>query len=95
MTENGAAFKDDVIDGNIHDNERINYLKDYIAQVLKAKNEGVNIKGYFVWSLTDNFEWALGYEPRFGLVHVDYKTQKRTIKDSGFWYSKYIQGYQE
>jgi beta-glucosidase len=95
VTENGAAFKDNLVDGNIHDTERISFLKDYIAQVMKAKKEGVNVKGYFVWSLTDNFEWALGYEPRFGIVYVDYKTQNRTIKDSGLWYSKYIQAYNE
>ena len=61
-----------------------------IQSVLKAKREGVKVDGYFVWSLTDNFEWAEGYRPRFGLLHVDYKTQKRVPKDSAFWYKKFL-----
>ncbi len=90
VTENGAAFPDEVINGEIYDNERKSYLQKHIQQVYKAKQEGVNVKGYFVWSFTDNFEWAEGYHPRFGLVHVDYKTQKRIIKSSGHWYSKLL-----
>lgn len=91
VTENGAAFNDHPEAGRIDDVERISYLQDYTAQVQKAKDEGINIKGYFVWSLTDNFEWAEGYYPRFGLVHVDYSNQKRAVKDSGYWYSEFIQ----
>jgi len=92
ITENGAAFPD-VVDGDrVHDTARVEFLKSYIAQVLRAKNEGVKIAGYFVWSYLDNFEWAFGYRPRFGLVHVDFDTQKRTVKDSGLWYRDFLRG---
>lgn len=74
----------------VHDMERINYLQKYMEQVLRAKKEGLKIDGYFVWSLTDNFEWAEGYRPRFGLVSVDFKTQQRIIKDSGYWYRDFL-----
>ncbi|WP_372919210.1 GH1 family beta-glucosidase [Salegentibacter sp.] len=90
VTENGAAFKDIIEDGRINDKRRTNYLKGYLKAVLQAKKEGMNVKGYFVWSFTDNFEWAEGFRPRFGLVHVDYQTQKRTIKASGKWYSNFL-----
>lgn len=90
VTENGAAFKDTFEYCKINDEKRINYLKEYLAAVLKAKNEGVNVNGYFVWTFIDNFEWAEGFRPRFGLVHVDFKTQKRTVKASGLWYSKFL-----
>lgn len=90
VTENGAAFPDTVVDDRVHDEKRIEFLKEYIGQVLKAKKEGVNVGGYFVWSFMDNFEWAEGYRPRFGLVHVNYETQKRTIKDSGYWYRDFL-----
>lgn len=91
ITENGVSFKDIVgADGSVEDNDRLNYLNDHIIQVHKAMNDGVNIIGYHVWSFLDNFEWNLGYSKRFGLVHVDYETQKRTIKKSGRWYSKVI-----
>ncbi len=92
VTENGAAFPDTIIDDKINDEKRKDYLEQYISQVFRAKQEGVNVNGYFVWSFTDNFEWAEGYQPRFGLVHIDYQTQKRTIKSSGYWYSKLLQG---
>lgn len=82
VTENGAAFQDIMDGGRIHDIRRVSYLQQYLAQVLRAKNEGVPVSGHFVWTFTDNFEWAEGYRPRFGLVHVDFKTQKRTVKDS-------------
>ena len=91
VTENGAAFNDVLNNGKIHDIQRIEFLNQYISQVLRAKKQGVNITGYFVWSFTDNFEWAEGYRPRFGLVYVDYETQQRVIKDSGYWYSRFIQ----
>jgi beta-glucosidase len=67
ITENGAAFKDILTADGIYDQERINFFREYLTQVLKAKKEGVNVKGYFVWSLLDNFEWAEGYNPRFGV----------------------------
>jgi len=92
VTENGAAFKDVLINDSIHDFKRTEYLQKSIAGMLRAKNEGVNVQGYFVWSLLDNFEWAEGYTPRFGIVHVDYKTLQRTIKQSGEWYSHLISG---
>jgi beta-glucosidase len=91
VTENGAAFPDNFENNKVEDQKRIEYLDQNIHQLLRAKREGVNVNGYFVWSFTDNFEWAEGFRPRFGLVHVDFKTQKRTIKDSGFWYSFFIQ----
>lgn len=90
VTENGAAFHDHVEDGHINDLQRRQYLQKYIFQVLRAQREGINVKGYFVWTFTDNFEWAEGYHPRFGLVHVDFATQKRTIKNSGYWYSNFL-----
>lgn len=95
ITENGAAFKDRIIDGKINDEKRVNYLKSYIEQVLRAKQEGLKIDGYFVWSLLDNFEWSEGYTPRFGIIHVDFETQHRTIKKSGKWYSSFIKDYKE
>lgn len=89
ITENGAAFKDTVDeDGSIRDIERVKFLHDHIIQVHRALNDGVNIAGYYVWSFLDNFEWKMGYGKRFGLVYVDYKTQKRIVKQSGKWYSK-------
>jgi len=91
VTENGAAFPDVDIDGKIHDVKRINYLDQYLKQVLRAKKEGINVNGYFVWSFTDNFEWAEGYRRRFGLVYIDFKTQDRIIKDSGYWFSELMQ----
>jgi len=91
VTENGAAFPD-VVEGNsVHDEKRIRFFKDYLYNVLKAKSEGVNISGYLVWTLMDNFEWAEGYHPRFGLVHVDFATQKRILKDSGLWFKEFLQ----
>jgi beta-glucosidase len=90
ITENGAAFPDEVTDGRVDDIKRVEYLEAYLQQVLKAKNEGCKVSGYFVWTLTDNFEWAEGYHPRFGLIHIDFKTQKRIIKSSGSWYAGFI-----
>jgi beta-glucosidase len=90
ITENGSAFKDEVNGNEVNDVKRLQYYKDHLAQVLKAKNEGIDIGGYFCWSFMDNFEWAEGFRPRFGLVHVDYETQKRTIKNSGKWFSEFL-----
>ena len=92
ITENGAAFPDEVKDGEVNDPRRTDYIKANIAQVLKAKQEGCRVHGYFVWTLTDNFEWAEGYHPRFGLIHVDFETQKRIIKGSGKWYAGFLAG---
>ena len=90
VTENGAAFKDELLNEQVNDVQRVNYLKDHIEQVLLAKKEGVNVKGYFIWTLLDNFEWAEGFHPRFGLVYVNFDTQQRIIKSSGNWYSNFI-----
>jgi beta-glucosidase len=92
ITENGAAFTDEVVDGEIIDTGRKQYLQQYLQQVLRAKREGFNVNGYFVWTFTDNFEWAEGYHPPFGLVHVNFTTQKRTVKSSGHWYSRFLGG---
>ena len=91
ITEGGAAFKDTVIKGVVNDTERIDYFRQYIAAVLKAKKEGVNVNGYLAWTLTDNFEWSEGYTAQFGLVHIDFKTQLRTIKNSGYWFRDFLQ----
>ena len=91
ITENGSAFQDEVsADGKIHDPRRLDYLKQHLIQTRLSMLDGVDVRGYFAWSLLDNFEWAHGYTKRFGLVHVDYTTQKRTIKDSGEWYAQVI-----
>ena len=91
ITENGSAFKDEVsADGKIHDSRRLDYFKQHLIQTRLAMLDGADVRGYFAWSLMDNFEWSFGYSKRFGLVHVDYKTQKRTIKDSGEWYAEVI-----
>jgi beta-glucosidase len=90
VTENGAAFPDAPVDGKIEDEQRLEYITDNLKQVLRARQEGVNVKGYFVWTLMDNFEWAEGYHPRFGLVYVDFDTQQRTIKSSGYWYRSFL-----
>nr|CAA91220.1 beta-glucosidase [Thermoanaerobacter brockii] len=91
ITENGAAFKDEVTeDGRVHDDERIEYIKEHLKAAAKFIGEGGNLKGYFVWSLMDNFEWAHGYSKRFGIVYVDYTTQKRILKDSALWYKEVI-----
>jgi beta-glucosidase len=74
----------------VHDPRRIRYLRDHLAQVHRAVTAGVPVRGYFAWSLMDNFEWAHGYKMRFGLVYVDYQTQERIVKDSGRWYAQVI-----
>ena len=94
VTENGAAF-DDTADeeGNVADDDRTAYLADHIAAVAEARAQGADIRGYFAWSLMDNFEWAYGYAKRFGIVHVDYETQTRTPKRSALWYRDAIAHY--
>jgi beta-glucosidase len=89
ITENGVPVPEDVdFDGRIRDERRVRYLHNHLIQTNKAMLAGVPVEGYFVWSLLDNFEWALGYRQRFGLIHVDFETQNRTIKDSGHWFSE-------
>ncbi|MHB8261493.1 MAG: GH1 family beta-glucosidase [Bacteroidia bacterium] len=90
ITENGAAFKDKLVKGKVHDKERINFYTEYLQQVLKAKKEGVKVEGYFSWSFTDNFEWAEGYSPRFGLVYVDFENQQRILKESAHWFKNFL-----
>lgn len=90
ITENGAAFPDEVKNGKVYDIRRTQYIRDHLEQLLKAKKDGYNVDGYFVWSLTDNFEWAEGYNARFGLIHIDFETQKRTIKQSGLWFRDFL-----
>jgi len=92
IAENGMSSTDWVFrDGCVHDAQRIDFLERYLSSLKKAADEGVPVDGYFHWSLTDNFEWAYGYTERFGLIYVDYKTQKRTLKDSALWYKKVIE----
>ena len=89
ITENGAAF-DDVVDpnGRVQDSDRVTYLSEHLRAVYRAIGAGVDLRGYVGWSLLDNFEWAEGYSKRFGLVHVDFRTQRRTVKESGHWYAR-------
>ncbi len=91
VTENGGAFKDTLQDGRIQDSARTAYIAAHIAAVGEAMRQGVPMAGYMVWSLMDNFEWASGYAKRFGIVHVDYATQQRTLKDSALWYREFLQ----
>jgi beta-glucosidase len=82
ITENGMANPDMLKNGAVADPERIAYINAHLAKVKQAADEGVPVQGYFLWSLLDNYEWALGYEKRFGLVHVDFESLQRTPKDS-------------
>lgn len=92
ITENGMANCDWVhLDGKVHDPQRIDYLTRYLREYHRAIAEGVKAEGYFLWSIMDNFEWAYGYQRRFGIVHVDYPSGKRTLKDSAYWYRDVIQ----
>jgi len=92
ITENGCSSSDAVVaDGHVYDTDRVMFLRNYLSQLQRATAEGVPVKGYFLWSLLDNFEWADGYEKRFGIVYVDFKTQKRTPKLSADFYKKVIQ----
>lgn len=91
VTENGMANPDSVgLDGKVHDEIRISFLDDFLGELKRAVAEGIPVIGYQHWSIMDNFEWTEGYGPRFGLIHVDYETQKRTIKDSGWHYAEII-----
>lgn len=91
ITENGAAFNDKVVDGEVKDQKRIDFLQQYMQAAKQAIDSGSNLYGYFVWTLLDNFEWAAGYDKQFGLIHVDHKSQQRTVKNSGWWYRQLIE----
>ena len=92
MTENGMASHDWVcLDGKVHDSYRIDYLHRYLREFKRAADDGIELAGYMCWSLMDNYEWSHGYTQRFGLVYVDYPTQKRTVKDSGYWFKRVIE----
>jgi beta-glucosidase len=91
ITENGSSWYDYVTaDGRVHDRERIEYLRGHLAAIHEAIADGVPVKGYFAWSLLDNYEWAEGYAKRFGLAYVDFATQQRILKDSGEFYASVI-----
>jgi beta-glucosidase len=90
ITENGAAFQDRLDDGAVDDERRLDYLRTHIAAVEQARAQGVDVRGYYVWSLLDNFEWEWGYDKRFGIVYVDYRTQRRIPKRSALWYRDLI-----
>ena len=91
LTENGSTFEDVLApDGRVHDAQRLSYLQRHLAALKQAVDAGVPVRGYFAWSLLDNFEWAEGYLRRFGLAYVDYPTQRRILKDSGLWYGGFL-----
>ncbi len=90
VTENGTAIPDELEGDRIYDQRRIDYYRRHLAQVLRAQRDGMPVDGYFAWSLLDNFEWAEGYVPRFGLVYVDFATQQRVVKDSGKWFRQFL-----
>ncbi len=97
VTENGAAFPDELVPDEsgpaVHDEDRIGYLQAHLCALLDAIEAGAPVTGYFLWSLLDNFEWSYGYSKRFGIVHVDYATQARTLKDSARWYARLVTGW--
>ncbi|HEU4758598.1 MAG TPA: GH1 family beta-glucosidase [Dehalococcoidia bacterium] len=94
ITENGCSYRDEIgPDGRVHDAERTNFYRGYLGQVARAIDEGADVRGYYAWSLLDNFEWTFGYGQRFGLIHVDFEHDlRRTIKDSGYWYRDLARG---
>ena len=92
VTENGSAFEDTLVDGRVADDKRVSYLRDHVDAMSQALAADVPLTGYFAWSLLDNFEWAWGYNKRFGIVYVDFENQRRIIKDSGLWYADLIAG---
>jgi beta-glucosidase len=95
ITENGMANRDTVVDGRVHDAARIDFVTRHLAGLQEAMQQGVKVDGYFLWSLLDNFEWNSGYAKRFGIVHVDYETQQRTLKDSALWYRGLIDAHRK
>jgi beta-glucosidase len=90
ITENGMALDDHLTGNEINDTRRIEYFRTHIAQVKRAIDEGIDVRGYFAWSLMDNFEWAEGYHPRFGLVYVNFETKQRIMKNSGKWFTEFL-----
>ncbi|MFT3954140.1 MAG: GH1 family beta-glucosidase [Piscinibacter sp.] len=90
ITENGMANADTLVDGRVGDTARIAYMKGHLEALAQAIAAGVDVRGFFYWSLLDNYEWDSGYDKRFGLVHVDYATQQRTLKDSAHWYREFV-----
>ena len=90
ITENGFANTDVLSDGQVVDNARIEYMRTHLEALKAAMDAGVDVRGFFYWSLMDNFEWSSGYAKRFGLVHVDYTTQVRTLKESAHWYKRLV-----
>jgi beta-glucosidase len=92
VTENGAAFPDSRSNGTVHDARRISYIERHVDAIRRAVDRGVSVRGYFLWSLLDNFEWAQGYSQRFGIVYVDYETLERIPKASYYWYRDLIAG---
>jgi beta-glucosidase len=95
ITENGSAYADHLVDGRVADTERARYLRSHITALADALELRVDVRGYFVWSLLDNFEWAEGYAKRFGIVYVDYATQRRYPKDSALWYREFCAAHAE
>ena len=94
ISENGMSAHDVVsLDGKVHDPNRIDFLHRYLIELEKATDDGVDVAGYFHWSFMDNFEWTKGYSERFGLIFVDYTTQKRIPKDSAYWYKEWIENH--
>lgn len=92
ITENGTFNCNETVqpDGRIHDEQRIQYIRGFLGWIHKAMEEGADIRGYYAWSLLDNWEWSAGYTYRFGLVHTDFETQERVLKDSALWYREMI-----
>jgi len=90
ITESGVCFHDTLENGRVNDQQRLLYHQEILKEIVQMQKKGIDIAGYFAWSFTDNFEWAEGFNARFGLVHVDFDNQKRTIKDSGYWFQQFL-----
>ncbi|GAK05050.1 beta-glucosidase [Geomicrobium sp. JCM 19037] len=90
VSENGAAYRDEVVGGEVNDEQRADYLDQHLQSCLRAIQSGVDLRGYYVWSFLDNFEWAYGLSKRFGVVHIDFTTLKRTPKQSAYWLQAFI-----
>jgi len=92
VTENGTYNCSEEVaeDGRVHDQERIKYLEGFLYWISKAMEEGADVRGYYLWSLMDNWEWCMGFSQRYGIVHTDFKTQERICKDSALWYRDFI-----
>ncbi|MBR4164164.1 MAG: family 1 glycosylhydrolase, partial [Solobacterium sp.] len=88
ITANGLGYKDEFVDNTVYDDARIDYVRQHLNVISDAIRDGANVKGYFIWSLMDVFSWSNGYEKRYGLFYVDFKTQKRYPKKSAYWYKK-------